>query len=1048
MDSDRNLLFGVLALQADLLSPESFARACTLWSAEKSKSLADLLVQEEWLTPTDRADVEKLLDRKLRKHHGDVKAGLAEVTTDQIRESMASVADSDVRRSIAGATCSAPARVLVSTTAYVPEVRERYTLSRLHATGGIGQVWLARDPSLGRDVVLKELRPERFGQPEVCARFLREAQITGQLEHPGIVPVYELGRGPADQAPFYTMRFIRGRTLAEAARAHHDRMERGQADPMEIRDLLNAFVGVCNAVAYAHSRGVLHRDLKPQNVVLGDYGEAIVLDWGLAKVAGESEAGVALPLEMLANDKNQATLQGQVLGTPAYMAPEQAEGRLDLLDTRTDVYGLGAVLYEILTGKPPFAGGETTGVLRRVVHDEPSPPHSENAATPRALEAVCLKALAKQPAGRYSSAKELAAEVQRWLAGEAVLAYREPLSARLGRRVRRHRTLVTGAAAALLVALLGFAVVLGLQARSNAELRAANQRERARFDLAMEAIKTFHSGVSEDLLLNQKEFGPLRDKLLREAREFYRRLEGMLAGQADLDSRLALGISYHEVADLTRRIGSADEACDVNQRAVTLFEELAREAPNDARPRRELARSLRSQKIILGIIGRKDEELSMARRTRDLYQALVEADPSDLRLRGEWADCERDFGVSLSLHDRLGEALESVERARAALESPINGNSPPEHFRRQLATVYGSLALILDESGKRQEALRAYQRSCDLGEELFRANPKDPETTHELARNLGNMAGFWIADGQETKALAACDRALEVIRVGEDANPSIILFPAASAWINFARAGQLISLGRNDEALTALERARTIRERLIKANPSNVRNQVQLVGVQGQMSEIHRKAGRTKEALAALEQAREVASRLSDAHPEDLEYRGYVVEVDSSLAELHGAMHEPSKAFACFERALSLQRKLVKENPSTPQVQSGLAETLRRRGNLAQKLGRAGEAAANYRESISLLEALAKPEPGNLYGLARSQSLLSGLAGRPDSGLRSADGEAEAVKAVATLRRAIAAGWNNSAQARADTDLAPLHPRPDFQKLLAELDRKKPATGQ
>src|SRR5262249_40637205 len=136
----------------------------------------------------------------------------------------------------------------------------------------------------------KELRPERAGQPTLWARFLREAQVTGQLEHPGIVPVYEVGRRPDDQAPFYTMRFVRGRTLAEAARAYHERRRRGEAGRLELRELLTAFVSLCQAVAYAHSRGVLHRDLKPQNVVLGDYGEVMLLDWGLAKVTGETDA--------------------------------------------------------------------------------------------------------------------------------------------------------------------------------------------------------------------------------------------------------------------------------------------------------------------------------------------------------------------------------------------------------------------------------------------------------------------------------------------------------------------------------------------------------------------------------------------------------------------------------------------------------------------------------------------------------------------------------------------------------------------------------------
>jgi tRNA A-37 threonylcarbamoyl transferase component Bud32 len=322
MDTDRNLLFGVLALQADLIDQDQFVRACTLWSAQKATPLADLLVQQGWLTPADRADVEKLLDRKLRKHQGDARAGLTEVTTDRLRKSIAGLDDNEVQKSLAGAP-PPEGHILLTTTAFVPEVGERYTLSRLHATGGIGRVWLARDASLARDVALKELRPERADNPAVWARFLKEAQITGQLEHPGIVPIYEMGTRPDDRAPYYTMRFVRGRTLDEAARAYHQRRKRGEAAPLELRELLGAFVGVCNAVAYAHSRGVLHRDLKPKNVVLGDFGEVIVLDWGLARLIDQPDGEEAAPLDVPADSDLAATMQGQVLGTPAYMAPEQ-----------------------------------------------------------------------------------------------------------------------------------------------------------------------------------------------------------------------------------------------------------------------------------------------------------------------------------------------------------------------------------------------------------------------------------------------------------------------------------------------------------------------------------------------------------------------------------------------------------------------------------------------------------------------------------------------------------------------------------------------------
>ena len=412
MNTDLNLLFAVLTMQSGLINSNQFIDACILWTARKGTPLADLLVERGWIKSGDVSHIQYLIERKLERHGGDPKLSLAALDND-IKRQLASIDDEEIQLSLGhvpDSTVSPSAAVTVD----VPsEKTERYSLMSLHATGGGGRIWLAHDTHLDRDVALKELRPEAGGDGALWARFQREARVTGQLEHPGIVPVYDYGKQSTNQ-PFYTMRFVKGRTLTEAAREYQAHRASGQANPIELIALLNAFTTVCNTIAYAHSRGVIHRDLKGDNVILGDFGEVVVLDWGLAKLVSQSDPFDHDGYEPRQIGRVELTIQGQAVGTPGYMAPEQAAGRPDLIDRRTDIYGLGAMLYEILTGQAPFAGSDTKEIMRKVREEEPPVPSRVNPEVPETLEKICLKAIAKNPSVRYERAADLAHEVQLW----------------------------------------------------------------------------------------------------------------------------------------------------------------------------------------------------------------------------------------------------------------------------------------------------------------------------------------------------------------------------------------------------------------------------------------------------------------------------------------------------------------------------------------------------------------------------------------------------------------------------------------------------------
>ena len=327
-----------------------------------------------------------------------------------------------------------------------------FRIMEAFAEGGMGKISIARDLALQRDVALKELHDNVADGHGIRQRFVTEAEITGQLEHPGVVPIHALGIDDRGQ-PFYVMRLIEGQTLKTAIEHYHKACR-----PTQLRELLRRFVMVCHTMAYAHDRGVIHRDLKPANIMLGQFGETVVLDWGLAKPFknGQSEESTAGPVaqQQLAAHAG-VTASGAVVGTPAYMPPEQAAGKgAALLGPASDVYSLGAILYKLLTGKSPYTGGSTNEVLEKVKTAAPPKPCSVHRNVPRALEGICLKAMARQPEDRYRTATALAEEVQHWLDDEPVTAYTEHVAERIYRWSRKHKAAVVSGAIGLFLLIL------------------------------------------------------------------------------------------------------------------------------------------------------------------------------------------------------------------------------------------------------------------------------------------------------------------------------------------------------------------------------------------------------------------------------------------------------------------------------------------------------------------------------------------------------------------------------------------------------------------
>ena len=347
----------------------------------------------------------------------------------------------------------------------------KYEIKSKLGQGGMGEVYKVLDRDLRREVAMKRLRPQAAmgAAEEDLLRFVKEAQATGRLEHPNIVPVHDLGVD-GDGRVYFTLKYVKGLSLKEVIRGRRDATQledkRKFRDVFTPRQMIEILISVCNAVAYAHSKDIIHRDLKPDNVMLGNFGEVLVMDWGLAKILGKKGAAEvpqesSFDFNLRANLDSSMTLEGAIAGTPAYMSPEQAGGRISELDFRTDVYSLGAMLYEILAGEPPYKGTTALEVVRMVTEGPPPPLASGTYGfrpIPRELKAICEKAMAHEAGQRYSTAEQMRDDLTAYLEDLPVSSCPDTAIQRTVKWVKRNRYRVTASA----ISAVGiFAVIFG-----------------------------------------------------------------------------------------------------------------------------------------------------------------------------------------------------------------------------------------------------------------------------------------------------------------------------------------------------------------------------------------------------------------------------------------------------------------------------------------------------------------------------------------------------------------------------------------------------------
>jgi tetratricopeptide (TPR) repeat protein len=654
----------------------------------------------------------------------------------------------------------------------------------------------------------------------------------------------------------------------------------------------------------------------------------------------------------------------------------------------------------ILTGLPPYVGPEAEAVRVMAIRGDLSAclARLEGCGAEPELVALCKRCLAFAPGERPRDGGAVAAEIARLRAAAEERARtaeteRAAAEARTAEQRRKRRWQLAAAGTvvlALLAGLGGLGLYLRAQARANADLQAANQREHERFQLALDAIKTFHTGVSEDALLKEEQFKGLRERLLREAAGFYGKLQALLEDQPDPSSQRALAESYFLLADLTDKIGSLDEAIAGHRRALGLRRQLA--ARGEPGADLEVARSLLALASLLQVRGDDagmraalDEALSLAEAAGESDEAL------DLR-----AESHSLLG-DMSFQNREWKELLRQDEQELKIRQQLADANPGDAARqRKLAHAYNGFGIALKYQQRYPESLQAYEKAIDIFEKEANANPGDAGLHGELARAHNNKGQLLIATGREKEAVSECVQALDSMQRGIDVNPAVSEHRNNLAFFG-NNLGDLLyyDLGRYEEALQVYRRSANALQPVVDVRSTNIY------------------------------------------------YLDNLAKSHTGIGSVLVVLGRPGEALPEFDKALLHARKVAAALPKeTPTL---IARLARERGKALQKLGQLPEAVASFREAIRIWKRMWKPKPDDQYDLASSYALLYGAALEKESGLTMMEADEVGEHAVAVLRRAIDAGYRDLATMSKDTDLDSLRKRPDFEKVLKELEEKMAA---
>jgi serine/threonine protein kinase/tetratricopeptide (TPR) repeat protein len=840
-----------------------------------------------------------------------------------------------------------------------------YRLIRDVGRGGMGVVYEAEQRSLRRRVALKVLPWAAAMDPRQLQRFKNEALAAASLKHDHIVSIYAVGceRG----VHYYAMEFIDGPTLAQLI--HRQRPAGGPpatggatpdgppgdaaptqpvaAVPTErtgprgrafYRHAAELIAQAADALEHAHQLGIVHRDVKPANLLLDAAGKLYVSDFGLARLG--ADAGL--------------TLTGDLLGTLRYMSPEQALAKHGLVDHRTDVYALGATLYELLTLRPAVGGEDKQEVLRRIAFEEPTPPRKVHKAIPVEVETVALKCLAKNPVERYATAGELAEDLRRWLGDQTIKAKPPGWRQRAAKWARRHKYLVRSVAGVFVLAVAGLvaATVLILREKSRATvaLREANDN----FQEARDAVDQMLTRLASERLAGIPQMVPIRRELLEDALHFYQRF---LAKKSDDPAvRQEAARAYWRVGVILDALEDYDQAIDAYTQGIALYEQLATGSPGVAAYRRGLADCFGDLGRALYRAGNLPKAAAAFGRAHDLFEKLAAEFESEPDYLNGLAGKLQNLAVFHNETGNLREARRLLGKAIEHEQAALKMKPRTARYQDNLVGCLQNLTNTLLSLGERVEAEKASRRAVDEARVLKAAFPKNTESDLTLANALNSLGHLLRTTGRAAEAEQVHREALTLLEPLAATYLYLPHYDRAVANIQNNLGIDLQNLGRLEDADLYFQKANALYEKLIRQSPEAPDLQYELACALHNVAAVVRDQGQPGKAREMFERAIRHEQKALETNPRNSAYREFLRNHYYMLGQTSVDLKDYRGAENAYRRALELAKPLADEFSSIPDHRRQLGSCLHQLGGILDKQRRAADAKDVYRQALAIRE--------------------------------------------------------------------------------------------